>query len=170
MWLRIARRLLLLFAIGVLFNFLIMLCENSWHAVSPFRLMGVLQRISLCYGTVALLYLLTPVWLQRLVVLAMTLGTLRTMAHSRKTRLTHLGQATSSPSTLSPSRRGAFPPCMATILSPQYIRAALGYAFSHESRSKRKKTPRGENHRRNNLLIRALPAGCYPRVQRRQLL
>lgn len=73
-WVRVCRRIFLLFAIGILFNFFIMLCANSWHKVKPFRIMGILQRISLCYAVVVLSYLLTPLWSQRLLLLICALG------------------------------------------------------------------------------------------------
>jgi heparan-alpha-glucosaminide N-acetyltransferase len=61
---RVARRTVLLFAIGLLLNW----AGANFH--SEFRIMGVLQRIALCYGTLAPLFLVSSASTQRLVVLA----------------------------------------------------------------------------------------------------
>jgi predicted acyltransferase len=65
---RIARRVLLLFLLGLIYNgFLQFRFENQRYA-------GVLQRIAICYGIAAVIFLLTKVRTQAILFVAILLG------------------------------------------------------------------------------------------------
>src|SRR5439155_9326132 len=64
---RIARRVVVLFALGLLYN-------HALQFVWPFRLAGVLQRIAICYGVAAVIARLTGTLGQLLILAAILLG------------------------------------------------------------------------------------------------
>lgn len=57
---KILKRTLLLFVIGLLLHMWDMVTKGNWNLVSEVRVWGVLQRIALCYGIVSLLVLYVP--------------------------------------------------------------------------------------------------------------
>jgi predicted acyltransferase len=67
-WLRVLRRFVILFAVGIFFNLF-----GTKFTFTHFRIPGVLQRIAICYTLVSIIYLAIPVFLGRLaVILGMT--------------------------------------------------------------------------------------------------
>jgi predicted acyltransferase len=65
---RLARRVALLFLLGLIYNNLLQFRFES------FRYAGVLQRIAICYGIAALIFLLTKVRTQLILFVAILLG------------------------------------------------------------------------------------------------
>lgn len=70
-WARVLQRIGTLFVVGLLLN---AFGSNPWDKWPHwhFRIMGVLQRIALCYGTVTVLFLATSTIVQRVVMLCFT--------------------------------------------------------------------------------------------------
>jgi predicted acyltransferase len=64
---RIARRVVLLFLLGLIYNGLL-------HFNFPMRMTGVLQRIAICYGIAAVIYLFTTARTQAILIAAILLG------------------------------------------------------------------------------------------------
>jgi len=66
---RIIRRSLLLFAIGVFLNALPLydFAKHEWIDISTLRIMGVLQRIAICYLVSSFIFILTD-WRQQLII------------------------------------------------------------------------------------------------------
>lgn len=69
LYFKIFRRAILLFAVGVLLNALPLydFAKHHWIDLGTLRIMGVLQRIAICYFTSSLIFLFTD-WRQQLII------------------------------------------------------------------------------------------------------